>query len=242
MEKSSRKTRQLKGGVSAVLFDAGQTLIRVDKGVGRVYVETAARYGVRVVPEIVGASFRRLWEARRDSLHLKSSEAHERQWWRDLVADVFEAAGVKQHFGDRFEEFFNELYEWFYRAEAWRVYDDVLPALDMLARRGIRRAIVSNWDSRLPVLLERLDLRRRFEFVLTSAQAGYRKPDAHIFNQALARLNLEPSQVIYIGDSYEDDAVGAQNAGIKPILIDRDGTQPPEVDRIAVLTELDRYF
>lgn len=240
MNESSIDNRESK--IMAVLFDAGQTLVHVDKGVARVYVETAARYGVQVVPEIVGASFRQLWEERRDSLHLKSSEELERQWWRDLVADVFEFAGVKPEFGDRFEEFFEELYGWFYRAEAWRIYDDVPPALDMLARRGIRRAVVSNWDSRLPVLLERLHLRRHFEFVLTSAQAGYRKPDVHIFQQALSRLNLEPGRVIYVGDSYEDDVVGAQSAGIKPLLIDRDGALPPKVECIAALTELERFL
>lgn len=227
----------------AVLFDVGQTLISTSRSVGEVYAETASRYGVDVVPEKLNEAFRRLWTERRNTLHAGTSEELERQWWYDLVADSFACAGrccepPQERFEKRFDDFFAELYDTFARAETWTVFPDVEPALAELRELGLRLAVVSNWDSRLEVLLGRLGLAERFEFILTSARAGYRKPDERIFGVALERLGLGASEVAHVGDSYEDDFVGARNAGIKPILVDRRGLCPPGIAAIHSLEEL----
>ena len=51
------------------------------------------------------------------------------------------------------------------------------------------------------------------------------KPDPHIFNYTLAAVGVSAEEVVHVGDTYEADVIGARNAGIRPILIDRDGTQ-----------------
>lgn len=222
----------------AVLFDAGTTLIRVKPSVAVIYVRVAAWYGVGVGTEAVDRAFHALWEARRDTLRLGTSEEIERRWWHDLVWDVFGLVGKREAFGGAFDEFFGELYRLFAMPEVWHVHDDVAPTLDALEKCGLRRAVVSNWDSRLPVLFERLGLLSRFEFALTSACAGYRKPDPRIFETALARLELPKDRVVHVGDSYEEDYEGARKAGLTPILIDRDGCRPETAHTIHALTEL----
>ncbi|HUW61009.1 MAG TPA: HAD-IA family hydrolase [Candidatus Bathyarchaeia archaeon] len=227
----------------AVLFDVGQTLICTARSVGEVYAETAARFGVHVPPETLNETFRQLWTERRNSLHAGTNEQLERQWWYDLVADSFACAGLhceppRQQFQARFDSFFDELFDIFTRPETWCVFEDVLPALDKLRAMSLRLVVVSNWDSRLEVLLRRLGLSAQFEFVLTSARAGYRKPDPRIFEAALARLRLEAGDAAHVGDSYEDDFVGATNAGIRPILIDRHRRGPAGVPAIRSLNEL----
>ncbi|MCX5770815.1 MAG: HAD-IA family hydrolase [Candidatus Hydrogenedentes bacterium] len=227
----------------AVLFDVGQTLICTARAVGEVYVETAERFGVHVQPETLNETFNQLWAERRNSLHAGTNEDLERQWWYDLVADSFACAGLhceppKIMFQARFDNFFDELFDIFMRPETWCVFNDVLPSLDKLRDMGLRLAVVSNWDSRLEVLLGGLGLARQFDFILTSARAGYRKPDPRIFQVALARLGLHAGEVAHVGDSYEDDFVGATNAGIRPVLIDRHLRCPAGIPTIRSLEEL----
>jgi putative hydrolase of the HAD superfamily len=203
--------------IRAILFDAAGTLLHVHPSVGHVYADEAARYGVRVAPEAIDTAFKREWSGRRVLPHgatpFHTSEAIERAWWHDLVAAVFDDVGANAAFGFDFEGFFSTLYERFADPGDWRLYDDVLPALDALREMNVRCAIVSNWDSRLPRLIDRLGLTSRFEFVLTSAEAGCSKPAPGIFVSALERL--------HVGDSPDDDVLGAKQAGLHAVLVDR---------------------
>ena len=211
--------------IRTILFDAAGTLLHVHPSVGHVYADGAARYGVHVAPEAINVAFKREWGVRRSLPHgvtpFHTSEAIERAWWHDLVAAVFDNVGASAAFGSDFEGFFSTLYERFADPGDWRLYDDVLPALDALREMNVRCAIVSNWDSRLPRLIERLGLTSRFEFVLTSAEAGYSKPAPGIFISALERLNVSASEVLHVGDSPDDDVLGAEQAGLHAVLIDR---------------------
>jgi putative hydrolase of the HAD superfamily len=223
-----------------VLFDAGHTLLRVERSVGHIYAEVAARYQVVAAPDSIETVFRSLWDARRDTLHAGTSDEREWQWWKDLVADVF--GDRCREFVPSFDAFFGELYELFSTPRVWRVFDDVVPALDALERAGVRRAVVSNWDSRLPLLLERVGLAPRFEFVLTSAQAGFRKPDRRIFQEALARLGLCAGQVAYVGDSYDEDFIGARDSGLAAVLIAREGCARAQAGALTTLADLPRWL
>ena len=67
-----------------------------------------------------------------------------------------------------------------------------------------------------------------------------RKPDSHIFNYTLeTAVGVSAAEAVHVGDTYEADIVGARNAGIRPILIDREGTQTGKWDEtIRSLSEL----
>ncbi len=64
-----------------------------------------------------------------------------------------------------------------------------------------------------------------------------RKPNKRIFDLALEKAELKPSQVWYIGDQYECDIKGASNAGLFPVwytgAID---TASPEDETILTVT------
>lgn len=199
--------------------------MRVHPSVGHVYADEAARYGVCVTPDVLNDAFRREWSVRRPSPHgdtpFHTSEAIERAWWYALVRAVFNDVGELRTFDHRFDAFFMGLYERFSEPGDWRLYDDVLPALDTLGDAGMRCAILSNWDSRLPRLIDNLGLTSRFEFILTSAEAGYSKPAPEIFLRAIERLALPKEEVMLVGDSFEDDVAGAERVGMHAALIDR---------------------
>ena len=136
------------------------------------------------------------------------------------------------------ETFFPELYDRFGEPAAWRMFEDVLPAIDALAARGISLGIISNWDERLTSLLERLKLRKYFEVVIISCEAGFSKPSPVIFEHAARKLGLAPEFILHVGDDPEEDAAGAKRAGFEARLIER-GTGGAGVGRVRTLGELE---
>jgi len=119
------------------------------------------------------------------------------------------------------------------------VFADVVPALSAARARGQRLVVVSNWDVSLHAVMRTLSLSPLLDGIVTSAEVGARKPSPEIFDRALQLARAAPEQAVHIGDSIEEDVVGARNAGIEPILIRRDGGAPaPSLTTIATLAEL----
>ncbi len=57
--------------------------------------------------------------------------------------------------------------------------------------------------------------------MVISGEVGIKKPSPEIFSIAIAETGLQPSEVAFVGDSIDDDMMGAAAAGLTPILIDR---------------------
>ena len=110
----------------------------------------------------------------------------------------------------------------------------------MAARsRGQRLVVVSNWDVSLHGVLRALELEPLLDGILTSAEAGARKPAPAIFEQALALAGAGPEETVHVGDSLDEDVAGARNAGIEPVLIRRQsGPVVRGVRTISSLAEL----
>ena len=99
------------------------------------------------------------------------------------------------------------------------IYDDVRPALNCLL---LPHGVVSNADSdHLHAALATNNL--TFEHVVSSESARCYKPNPGIFAPALQALDLPPERVLYVGDSQEDDIVGAKRAGLQVAWLNRDG-------------------
>ena len=86
-------------------------------------------------------------------------------------------------------------------------------ALRELRERGLRLAVVANWDYALPEQLERLGLDGLFDTVVTSARAGAAKPDPAIFELALEELGVGADRALHVGDEPIDEE-GARAAGL----------------------------
>jgi putative hydrolase of the HAD superfamily len=100
--------------------------------------------------------------------------------------------------------------------------------------------VISNTeDGRVNDSLTLAELASHFEFVIDSHLVGCSKPEPAIFQIALDRLSLDASQAAYVGDSYGYDVLGAQRAGLYPILLDRAASYPgARFCRIRSLREL----
>jgi putative hydrolase of the HAD superfamily len=117
-------------------------------------------------------------------------------------------------------------------------YPDAAPALEELRSEGHRLAIVSNWDCSLGDWLEPSGLTALVDVVVTSAVTGAAKPDPLIFRRALDLLGAEEVDAVHVGDSLDTDVDGARAAGIRAVLIARDGDAPGGVEAVRSLGEL----
>jgi putative hydrolase of the HAD superfamily len=226
--------------IKAVFFDAAGTLFGVNGSVGEIYAHLARAHDKEIAAADLEAGFRRSF-ANAPAMAFPGAPPEqlpvlEKQWWRDVVWNVFAPLGPFPQFTDYFEA----LYARFAEADAWALYPDTLDTLSTLQARGLLLGIVSNFDSRLFGLLDGLGLARFFAPVVISIQAGAAKPEAAIFHQALAHHDLRPDEALHVGDSYEADVVGAQAAGLTPVLVDRRAHAPSteEYVRVKSLTEI----
>jgi putative hydrolase of the HAD superfamily len=123
-------------------------------------------------------------------------------------------------------------------AVRFSAYPDAVPALGELRDRGLRLIAVSNWDCSLRRVLAQCGLDGRLDGVVTSAEVGAPKPDPAIFVAALELAGCDAEEALHVGDTPEEDVAGARAAGIRPLLIDREG---PNGD-ISSLEEIDQHL
>jgi len=210
--------------IQAVTFDVGGTLIRPWPSVGHVYAEVAARHGLKdVSPELLNERFKGAWRA-------AGNIDYSRAGWQRLVDETFRGLCAKPPSAT----FFPELYERFAQPDAWRIFDDVLPALDALASRGIRLGVISNWDERLRGLLRGLRLHDYFEVTAISCEMGFPKPSPVIFRRTAANFGLPPASILHVGDSLEMDVQGAESAGMPAVRIERDPALRKDEDMLSL--------
>ena len=127
--------------------------------------------------------------------------------------------------------------------EGYNPQSQVLPetfsTLSTLREAGFTVGLVSNRSQPCHEECQELGLTPYFDFLYVAAEVGVWKPDPAIFERAFQESDSTPDQAIYIGDNYYADIVGAQRAGMHPILLDPEGIFPDaECTVIRTLGEL----
>jgi putative hydrolase of the HAD superfamily len=210
-----------------IFLDAVGTLFGIKGSVGEVYGAIARQAGVDVEPEILDRAFIESFKAS-NPLAFPGVDATkipelEYQWWRAIARATFAKAGILERFSD-FNVFFSQLYAHFATEEPWYVYPDVVPALRHWQQKNIQLGIISNFDTRIYSVIERLQLKDFFTSITISSKIGVAKPQSQIFIAALRKHNCLEGEAWHIGDSLKEDYYGAKTAGIKPFLIERPGS------------------
>jgi putative hydrolase of the HAD superfamily len=109
----------------------------------------------------------------------------------------------------------------------WVLEKDAIPTLETLLDSGFRLGLVSNAGDTRDVfqLTEKFGIEQYFDFVITSAACGFRKPHPRIFELALAHWGYMPDEIAMVGDRLDADVHGAQPLGIYTIWITRRAKQ-----------------
>jgi putative hydrolase of the HAD superfamily len=226
-----------------VLLDVGETLIGPRRGVGSIYAAALAELGVSVDRKRVEAALHMaVTELQRDIPEGTDRYRHfpggEDEYWLRLVSLSLTRAMDRPPEPSLFARAFTGIRAAFDRAEAWEVFADVRPSLDLLRDQGVRLAVVSNWDSRLPQVLRTVELDHYFEVVGVSQHEGVEKPAPALFERVLERLGVRPDEALHVGDRPDTDLAGAKSAGIDAVLIDRRGRFPHIASARSDLTTL----
>lgn len=221
----------------AILLDAVGTLIHPVEPVGETYARIARSYGIEQDATALDQQFAAVFP----SLPKVAYRAHaptqwefaEKEWWRALVRTVF-----NEKFAD-FDPFFEEVWQYYDTPQAWSVYPEVSEVLEQWKKQEVQLAVVSNFDKRLIHVLEGLKLDHFFNVIIHSSLAGAAKPDAKIFTTCLNRLGMKAHEVLHVGDSWQDDVVGALSAGLSVAWVKREGARPDQLPLgVRYVTEL----
>jgi putative hydrolase of the HAD superfamily len=179
-----------------------------------------------------------------------SEEAKEMWWSGDIDGEEHEAASVsREHYvawqeerllamlatadihPGEYERILADLHAG--RAErVMEAYAEVPAVLAELRCRGLHLAICSNWDWDLDRAIDEVGLTGIVDTVMSSAWAGARKPHPRIFERTLEQVaahlgdTLEPTEVLFVGDTWGPDVEGPLAAGLRPAYLERDGHWP----------------
>ena len=215
--------------IKAIFFDLDGTLRHSVPSGGEVFTDYVKTMGLQVNEEARLDALR--WEHfywassvdLRDDLLAHSGET-ERFWIeysrRRLLAlgaseewAVEAAPKISRHMGE------------FYKPESI-VPEDVRRTLPQLKESGYILGVISNRDKPFQNVLDDHGIAEFFDFSLAAGEVNSFKPDPGVFEHGLRRVNLAAREVMYVGDNYYADVVGARNAGLQPVLYDPLGIFP----------------
>ena len=222
--------------VSVVLFDLDDTLFAhraaVEAGILR-YAETLGPpYGALEADEVVT-----LWhDLEEEHYHSYLAGRLDFEGQRQARARDFAARHGVALDDDQASAWFADYFEHY--VAGWTLHDDTLPALDALERRipGVRFGVITNGDlafQRRKVDAVGLDV--RIAHLIASGEVGIPKPDAGIFLAACDTFGVRPDQAAYVGDRLRTDAIGAAQAGLTGVWLNRRAAVPsPDDERDAL--------
>jgi HAD superfamily hydrolase (TIGR01549 family) len=199
----------------AVLFDAGDTLIRLSGSGEALLHRAAAGLGVPALDrgEVSGV-WQRVLDRSSTAEELAKgrdlSNARHREVWMALYEDAGcegLAAGLSA-----------ELYELTVSAECWEAFPDTIPTLQGVRDRGLRVGIVSDTGFDLRPAMDQLGITPFLDTVVMSFEHGVCKPDATPFLTACDRLAADPARTLMVGDNPLTDS-GAVAAGMFVFLL-----------------------
>ena len=230
--------------IKAVFFDLYFTLIRYDPPQEELEANALKEFGIDTDPDVFGkpmviANEFVVQEIARRPLSKRSKE-ETIALYAEFQRIVLKEAGIEPDeklvpaMSGKMQQFKTKLV----------LFDDVVPTLKELKRRGLILGLISNVERDLTPTMTELGLPSWLDIVVTSLEAGFSKPQPEIFREAMRRAGVRPSQAVYVGDQHQIDCVGAERAGMKGILLDRGGysQEITKCPRIRSLTELTAYL
>jgi putative hydrolase of the HAD superfamily len=211
-----------------IFFDAVGTLFEVRGTVGEIYRRFAQQAGIEINAESLNQAFVQSFRAAPRAAFTGAAPQAipqlEYEWWRSVAYESFKQVKALSKIED-FDVFFQPLFDHFAIADPWVLYPEVPQILADLRALDIELAIISNFDSRLYVLMKALGLEQWFSSVTVSTQVGTAKPERAIFEAALAMYQYAPEQAWHVGDSWAEDYQGATAAGLCGVWLNRSGRQ-----------------
>jgi putative hydrolase of the HAD superfamily len=214
----------------AVLFDVDFTIAKPGPDLGpEGYRRLGEGFGLDLDPERYG-------EARAhavDTLERHPELDHDEEVWVLFTEQIIRGMGGNTN---RAYECAVEMTRAWEHAHNFQIFEDVLPAFADLRDRGVKLGLVSNTGRDLALFIAHHGL--DVDAAVSSGAHGKTKPHPTIFLAALKQLDVRPAEAVMVGDSIEDDVEGAEAAGLRGILLDRENRYPEVADKLTDLRAL----
>ncbi|MEM4259738.1 MAG: HAD family hydrolase [Candidatus Woesearchaeota archaeon] len=121
-------------------------------------------------------------------------------------------------------------------------FPEVLKELRFLKKK-YKLGLITNTDyENFNKLCAKYKIEKFFDVIIPSFSVGIMKPNPKIFELMVNKLGINKKDIVMVGDSLEDDIRGAENIGIRGILIDRKNKHPKYKKRITSLKELKKFL
>lgn len=140
-----------------------------------------------------------------------------------------------------FSAYCKSLYDLFCSTESWSFDAETRSVLEKLADTSRSLSVISNFDERLPAILDAFGITSLFTSVVTSSAERVAKPEPFIYRLALQKANrqrssaLEPSECLHVGDNLEYDYQAARAAGWNALLLKSPGAHDDEFEGLELL-------
>lgn len=210
--------------LQAILFDLGDTLMYspnpwppVFERAGQALADSLCLSGLPIDCPAFGAEFREKLDEYYVDRDRNLSELSTTAVLGQLLAEKGHPGVPETHLRAALDNFYA------ITQQNWLLEADAAAALAGLQSAGYRLGLVSNAGDNRDVfqLVEKFDIERYFDFVLTSAACSYRKPHPRIFELALAHWGYMPDQAAMVGDRLDADVGGSKMLGMFAIWIKR---------------------
>jgi putative hydrolase of the HAD superfamily len=206
--------------IKAIFFDAVGTLFSLTKTVGNHYAYVGRQVGLDLDAQSLERAFHTAWKQMPHRAAIdRPRKNDDKGWWRGLVYLVLDQVAPSLSEFDR-DNFFEIAYEHFAEAGVWEFYPEVPGILEQLQPR-FQLAVVSNFDGRLRLILQHLDISKFFPNVFVSSELGADKPDPEIYRRALRLMKLKPDEALHVGDDPKRDWEAASAAGLSIFRLER---------------------
>lgn len=120
-------------------------------------------------------------------------------------------------------------------------FPETKEALKKLKEKSVKLAIISNTPKFSVEDFDKYGINEFFDAIVWSWEHGFLKTDKELFKVVLDELGVKPEEAVMVGDSLQTDIVGAENAGVTPVLIDRRGTREYK-NKITSLKEVEKFL
>ena len=163
-------------------------------------------------------------------------------WWQDMEFIFYRAYHSIGLNAKLARQMSREVRSAYLDLSCWECFSDSIPALKKLARSGWQHVLLTNHVPELAQILDHLSLTNHFSQVFNSAQTGYEKPNPHAFRQVDQWIQAQGTgqdqdKVWLIGDSLSSDVRGAQEAGMKAILVRGSSPGVPSCLQLSEITQ-----
>jgi len=231
------KMEKFKVRPKLITFEAFDTLIEPSQSVGRWFREVLnmeCKFQIRLPrPALFTAAYKKAYfdMCLAHPCFGVHSGMSSRDWWFEVISKTYKSTQdlntiLPKEMDQLLPSVAKALYDNVFGAgEGWLLKEDALYTLEKLREwrdlgSGPKLAVVSNFDERLHDILRDMEIYDSFDFVITSHETKFEKPQRELFDIALEKAQLKDAgTAFHVGCSVDKDAVGASRAGWSPMIL-----------------------